>query len=63
MTVTAPVVESAREVLVLVSGEAKAEALARALEAPLDVRAVPAQLARGRTWIVDAAAASRLAPR
>jgi 6-phosphogluconolactonase len=63
MTVTAPVVESAREVLVLVSGEAKAEALARALEGPLDVRAVPAQLARGRTWIVDAAAASRLAPR
>ena len=63
MTVTPPVVESAREVLVLVSGEAKAEALARALEGPLDVPTVPAQLALGRTWIADAAAASRLAPR
>jgi len=61
MTITAPVIESAREVLVLVSGEAKAEALARALEGPLDVRSTPAQLARGRTWIVDATAASRLA--
>jgi 6-phosphogluconolactonase len=61
MTVTAPVIESAREVLVLVSGAGKAEALARALEGPLDVRSTPAQLARGRTWIVDAAAASRLA--
>lgn len=63
MTVTPPVVESAREVLVLVSGEAKAEALAHALEGPLDVRAVPAQIARGRSFIVDAAAAGRLSPR
>jgi 6-phosphogluconolactonase len=61
MTITPPVIETARDVLVLVSGASKAEALARALEGPLDVRALPVQLARERTWIVDAAAASRLA--
>jgi hypothetical protein len=35
--------------------------LARALEGPLDVRGVPVQLARDRTFLVDAAAASALA--
>jgi len=60
LTVTAPVIEGAREVLALASGSGKAEALARALEGPLDVTAVPAQLARHGTWIVDAAAAGGL---
>jgi 6-phosphogluconolactonase len=60
LTVTPPVIESARELLVLVSGAAKAEAVGRALEGPLDSMAVPAQLARPGTWIVDAAAASAL---
>jgi 6-phosphogluconolactonase len=60
LTVTAPVIETAREVLVLVSGAGKAEALARALEGPLDVTAVPAQLARPGTWIVDRDAARLL---
>jgi 6-phosphogluconolactonase len=60
LTVTPPVIESAREILVLVSGAGKAEALARALSGPLDVVAVPAQLARAGTWIVDAAAAAGL---
>jgi len=60
LTVTPPVIEAAREVLVLVSGASKAEALVRALEGPLDVTAVPAQLARAGTWIVDAAAAGGL---
>ena len=60
LSVTPPVIESAREVLVLVSGAGKAEALARALEGPLDLTAVPAQLARRGTWIVDREAASRL---
>ena len=63
LTLTPAVIESARDVLVLASGAGKAETLARALEGPLDVRALPVQLARGGTWIVDAAAASRLAPR
>ena len=60
LTVTPPVIETAREILVLVSGAGKAEALASALEGPLDVTAVPAQLARQGTWIVDRAAASLL---
>jgi len=60
MTITPPVIESARDVLVLVAGEGKAAALARALEGPLDVRSLPVQLARGRTFLVDAAAASAL---
>lgn len=63
LTVTPPVIETARAVLVLVSGAGKAEALARALEGPLDVTAVPAQLARRGTWIVDAAAAAGLGRR
>ena len=60
LSITRPVIEAAREILVLVSGAGKAEALAGALEAPLDVTAVPAQLARRGTWIVDREAASRL---
>jgi 6-phosphogluconolactonase len=60
LTVTPPVIEAARELLVLVSGAGKREALVRALEGPLDVTAVPAQLARRGTWIVDAAAAGGL---
>jgi 6-phosphogluconolactonase len=60
LTVTPPVIEAAREILVLVSGAGKAEALVRALEGPLDVTAVPAQLARRGTWIVDVAAAAGL---
>lgn len=60
MTVTPRVVESAREVLVLVSGNAKAAMVARALEGPVDIHAVPVQLARARTWILDRDAASDL---
>jgi 6-phosphogluconolactonase len=60
LTVTPPVIESARAILVLASGAGKAEAVARALEGPLDAAAVPAQLARRGAWIVDADAAGRL---
>jgi len=60
LTITPPVIEAARELLVLASGAGKAEAVARALQGPLDVAAVPAQLARRGTWIVDAAAAAGL---
>jgi 6-phosphogluconolactonase len=60
MTITPPVIESAREVLVLVAGAPKAEMLARALEGPLDVKALPVQLARRGTWVVDKAAARLL---
>jgi len=61
MTVTPPVIEGARDVLVLVAGLGKAATLARALEGPHDVRAVPIQIARERTFIVDEGAASALA--
>ncbi len=60
MTVTPLVIESAREVLVLVSGEAKAGMVARALEGPVDIHAIPVQLARERTWILDRDAARDL---
>lgn len=60
LTLTPPVIESAREVLVLVSGAAKAEALARALEGPFERVVVPARIARSRGWIVDRDAARLL---
>jgi 6-phosphogluconolactonase/glucosamine-6-phosphate isomerase/deaminase len=60
MTITPGVIEGARDVLVLVAGPDKAAMLARAIEGPLDVRSVPVQLARDRTFVVDAAAASAL---
>jgi 6-phosphogluconolactonase len=63
LSVTAPVIERAREVLVLASGAGKADAVARALEGPFDTGAVPVQLARSRTWIVDRDAASGLRDR
>jgi 6-phosphogluconolactonase len=61
ITITPPVIESARAVLVVAAGKDKAEAVARALEGPLDVAACPAQLARRGSWILDRAAASLLA--
>ena len=61
MTIAPGVIEAARDVLVLVAGLGKAAMLARALEGPLDVRGVPVQLARDRTFLVDAAAASAFA--
>ena len=63
LTITPPVIGSARAVLVLVSGKSKAAALARALDGPLDAAGVPAQLARHGIWIVDRAAASELKER
>ncbi|HEY7634864.1 MAG TPA: 6-phosphogluconolactonase [Gemmatimonadales bacterium] len=64
MTITPPVIEAARKVMVLASGGDKAAVVARALEGPLALQAVPAQLARRGTWFLDQAAAARLtAPR
>lgn len=56
VTITPPVLESARRILVLASGASKAEAVARALEGPLDPKRTPAQLARRGLWILDRAA-------
>jgi 6-phosphogluconolactonase len=63
ITITFPVIECARSVLVLVTGESKAPALAQVLEGPLDPERFPSQRLRacvGVEWLVDAAAASRL---
>jgi len=60
LTVTPPVIAAARSVGVIAVGAGKAEAVARALEAPLAPRETPAQLARGGHWFLDPAAAARL---
>ena len=63
LTLTAPVLNAAREVFFLVAGEGKAEALEEILEGDPDPRAYPATLVRprnGPTWMVDRAAATRL---
>jgi 6-phosphogluconolactonase len=64
MTLTLPVLNHAAEVMFLVSGAQKAQALWAVLEGPRDPDRVPAQgirpVAGAVVWIVDAAAASRL---
>ena len=60
LTLTAPVLNAAREVLFLVAGGGKAGALAEILEGDADPRTYPAKLVRppgGPTWMVDRAAA------
>jgi len=57
LTVTPRVLEESRQVVVLASGSAKARAVALALDGSPDVGALPARLLRGRTWLVDRAAA------
>ena len=60
LTVTPPVIQAAKSLLVLAAGGEKAEAVARALEGPDAPSVVPAQLARRGTWIIDRAAAALL---
>lgn len=60
MTVTPRVFENARSILMIASGIEKAPMVARALGGALDVKAVPAQLARQGTWMVDPAAAGQI---
>jgi 6-phosphogluconolactonase len=57
-----PAINSAEEVWLLVSGEGKAEAVARALGGaePLEVPAAGVHGRRATRWLLDAAAASRL---
>ena len=63
LTITPPVIEAARKLAVIATGEDKAAMVARALEGPLAPKAVPAQLARRGVWFLDRAAAARLTPR
>ncbi|AOW92592.1 6-phosphogluconolactonase [Rhodococcus sp. WMMA185] len=62
ITLTLPAIQQANEVWLVVSGDAKAEAVAAAVggASPVDI---PASGARGRTvtrWLLDSAAASQL---
>lgn len=62
LTLTAPAINRARHVRVLVAGPDKAAALAAVLEGPREPRRYPAQLveAADLAWLVDEAAAARL---
>lgn len=60
LSLTPPVLRSARVCIVLGSGPGKAEPVRRAFHDPLDVVSTPIQLARDGVWFLDAAAASAL---
>ena len=64
ITVTVPVITEAANVLVLVAGADKVDAVRRALQAPYDPTQTPSQVLRtaaGRvTWLLDEAAAAGL---
>jgi 6-phosphogluconolactonase len=57
ITITPPVIASAREVLVLAAGADKAEAVRRALRGDEEPSRCPARLLRDARWLLDAAAA------
>lgn len=63
LTITPPVIEAARKVAVVATGEDKAAMVARAIEGLIAPKAVPVQLARRGVWFLDRAAATRLAAR
>ncbi|NUO48518.1 MAG: 6-phosphogluconolactonase [Polyangiaceae bacterium] len=60
LTLAPKALRTAREVVVIVTGGAKAAVLAKVLAGPLDVGALPVQIALGVTFIVDQAAAAAL---
>jgi 6-phosphogluconolactonase len=64
ITMTPRALLDARRIVMIASGPAKAQAIAAALEAPLDIPRYPAQMLRQAgdavEWIIDAAAAARL---
>ncbi|MEJ7901995.1 MAG: 6-phosphogluconolactonase [Thermomicrobiales bacterium] len=64
LTFTPPLINTALKVAFLVGGEGKADMLARVLEGPIDIDAMPSQAIRPDnthlTWIVDEAAAAKL---
>ncbi|MBI2017158.1 MAG: 6-phosphogluconolactonase, partial [Candidatus Rokubacteria bacterium] len=66
LTLTLPVLNAARDLLVLVSGSEKAEALRESLEGPGSPEPLPLQQVKPRegslTYLVDAAAARLLGP-
>lgn len=58
LTVTPRVIDEAREVLMLVTGASKAEAVSRSLAEDANPVEVPGALARTRVWMVDRPAAA-----
>ena len=63
LTITPPVITSARRLAVITAGAAKAPVVAQVLRGPWRPEELPAQLAREGTWFIDRAAAAALAPR
>ncbi len=62
LTLTRRALDAARELLVLVTGEGKADVLARALTGPEATTQLPVQLARDGLFLIDRAAARALDP-
>jgi len=67
ISVTAPVIQGAREVHVLVAGDEKAQVLEQVIHGPVELDVRPSGLVRGARgtvrWLLDAAAASKLSAR
>ena len=63
ITLTAPILNRAAQVIFLVAGADKADALAEVLEGPSVPERLPAQLISSATWFVDRAAGSKLKKR
>jgi 6-phosphogluconolactonase len=60
LTLTPPALRAARLCLMLASGAGKAASVRRALVDPIDISAVPSQLARQGVWFLDRGAAAAL---
>lgn len=60
ITLTRPVLDAARRLVVLAAGEGKAPAVAAALDPTTDPLDCPVAIAREREWMLDRAAASSL---
>jgi 6-phosphogluconolactonase len=63
LTITAPVIHSARSVMVVATGRDKAGMVARAIEGEVSPKEVPIRLARRGAWFLDPAAAGGLTRR
>jgi len=53
ITITPPVIVSAKNVIVMAAGREKGKILAQALKDPLVVSELPVRLTIGRTWVLD----------
>jgi len=64
ITLTIPVINAARQVVILVSGESKAQTLKLVLQSPYEPEIYPIQMIKPekgtKTWLLDAQAAAKL---